>query len=137
MRLALIRFQRQGATPVSKLVVVLAPNQLRLLFWVAVVVLFYLALMPADEVAPMMVVSDNLAHFIAFLGLGIMGAWSYPQRKLWVVLGLILCGGLIEVAQSLTSSRAAEWADLIADTVGVLCSLFFFRLRYYFVKASS
>lgn len=121
----------------SKLVIVLAPNQLRLLFWVAVVVLFYLALMPADDVEPIMLVSDKLAHFIAFLGLGIMGTWSYPQSKLWIVLGLILYGAIIEVAQSLTASRAAEWADFIADSFGVLCSLIFFRLRHYFVKASS
>lgn len=117
--------------------IVLAPNQLRLLFWVAVVVLFYLALMPADDVEPIMLVSDKLAHFIAFLGLGIMGTWSYPQSKLWIVLGLILYGAIIEVAQSLTASRAAEWADFIADSFGVLCSLIFFRLRHYFVKASS
>lgn len=117
--------------------VVLAPNQLRLLFWVAVVVLFYLALMPADDVEPIMLVSDKLAHFIAFLGLGIMGTWSYPQSKLWIVLGLILYGAIIEVAQSLTASRAAEWADFIADSFGVLCSLIFFRLRHYFVKSCS
>lgn len=121
----------------SKLVIVLAPNQLRLLFWVAVVVLFYLALMPADDVEPIMLVSDKLAHFIAFLGLGIMGTWSYPQSKLWIVLGLILYGAIIEVAQSLTASRAAEWADFIADSFGVLCSLIFFRLRHYFVKSCS
>jgi VanZ family protein len=137
MRLALMRYQRQCAKPVTKPLAIIASYQIRVLFWVAVVVLFYLALMPADDVEPIMLVSDKLAHFIAFLGLGTLGSWSYPQSKLWVVLGLILYGAIIEVAQSLTSSRAAEWADLIADSAGVLCSLFFFRLRHYFVKASS
>jgi hypothetical protein len=92
-----MRYQRQGAKPVTKPLAIIASYQIRVLFWVAVVVLFYLALMPADDVEPIMLVSDKLAHFIAFLGLGIMGTWSYPQRKLWVVLGLIFCGGLIEV----------------------------------------
>ena len=131
-----MRYHRWGVLPLTKSLAIIASYQIRVLFWVAIGVLFYLALMPADDVEPMMLVSDKLAHFIAFLGLGILGTWSYPQTKISVVLGLILYGAVIEGAQSLTSSRSAEWADLIADTTGVLCSLLFFRARHYFIKAS-
>jgi VanZ family protein len=136
MQLEPMLYHRWGVLPVTKSLAIIASYQIRVLFWVAIGVLFYLALMPADDVEPMMLVSDKVAHFIAFLGLGILGTWSYPQTKIPVVLGLILYGAVIEGAQSLTSSRSAEWADLIADTTGVLCSLLFFRVRHYFIKAS-
>ena len=136
MQLEPMRYLRWGVLPVTKPFPMISSCQIRVLFWVAIGVLFYLALMPSDDVEPIMLVSDKLAHFIAFLGLGILGIWSYPQSKIPVVLGLILYGAVIEGAQSLTSSRSAEWADLVADTTGVLCSLLFLRLRRYFIKAS-
>ena len=74
-----MRYHRWGVLPVTKSLAIIASYQIRVLFWVAIGVLFYLALMPADDVEPMMLVSDKLAHFIAFLGLGILGTWSYPQ----------------------------------------------------------
>lgn len=34
--------------------------------------------------------------------------------------GLLLYGGLIEVLQSFTPYRVAEWGDIIADGLGVI-----------------
>ena len=37
-----------------------------------------------------------------------------------VLVALLLYGALIEVLQSLTSYRFAEWGDLLADAIGLL-----------------
>lgn len=50
-----------------------------------------------------------------------------------MLLGLLAYGGLIEVLQSFTPDRMAEWGDLLADGVGLLigeaCALLPMRRR--------
>ena len=36
-----------------------------------------------------------------------------------MLAGLLTYGGMIEVLQSFTPDRMAEWADLLADTLGL------------------
>ena len=45
---------------------------------------------------------------------------AFRGRTLAVLLGLLVYGGLIEILQSLTTYRMAEWGDLWADGVGLL-----------------
>ena len=49
-------------------------------------------------------------------------------RWLSVALGLLAYGVLIEILQGLTSYRHAEWADLLADGLGILAGLALFGL---------
>lgn len=63
---------------------------------------------------------DKSNHFLAFVVLGWLGMRAFPGRTVAVLLGLLGYGGLIEVLQSLTPSRFAEWGDLLADGLGLL-----------------
>ncbi len=92
----------------------------RRLFWLAVVAGIVLALRPAPEhPEPWFAQADKVQHGVAFavlVGLGCLGQLR-PLARLCA--GLFLLGAAIEVAQSFTATRTAEWADLLADAVGI------------------
>ena len=48
-----------------------------------------------------------------------LGCFAYPTRVSSVLLGIFLYGGVIEIMQSFTTHRLAEWGDWFADGVGV------------------
>lgn len=65
---------------------------------------------------------DKLNHAGAFAALTLAGAFASPRSRLgvWALLvGLLGFGALIEIAQSFTATRSAEWGDLLADVVGM------------------
>ena len=62
---------------------------------------------------------DKTNHLLAFSVLALLGFRAYPGRWTVVILGLLAYGGLIEILQSFTPDRSAEWADLVADSVGL------------------
>jgi VanZ family protein len=90
-----------------------------LLFWGCGAVILVLALMPATPDLPG-TGWDKSNHVAAFLVLTVLGCLAYPDRIAAILVGAVLYGGLIEVLQSFTDYRSAEWADLFADAVGVL-----------------
>ena len=88
--------------------------------WSRALAVMVLALMP---IVPHIMPStgwDKSNHMLAFAVLAVLGLWAYPGRMAVLLLGLLAYGGLIEVLQSFTPDRFAEWADLLADVVGLL-----------------
>lgn len=86
-----------------------------------VVTVIWLALSPAP---PESVNTgwDKLNHAIAFTALTITAILACPRSpgfRLLVMVALLGFGGLIEIAQSFTPTRSAEWGDLLADSVGM------------------
>lgn len=61
---------------------------------------------------------DKLAHLVAFLVLVLPTAALWPRVAAWVGVLAVLYGGAIEVIQPFTG-RSAEFADLLADGIGV------------------
>lgn len=90
-----------------------------ILFWGCAAVVLVLSLMPT---VPQMPTTgwDKSNHVLAFAVLAVLGCRAYPARLRIVLTGLMFYGGLIEVLQSLTTYRFAEWADLVADGVGII-----------------
>jgi lipopolysaccharide/colanic/teichoic acid biosynthesis glycosyltransferase/VanZ family protein len=89
-------------------------------FWMCVVAVLVLALIPP---VPNMPTTgwDKSNHLLAFTVLTLLVRWAYPSRKLPMLLLMLLAfGGVIEVLQALTPIRFAEWADWLADCLGVL-----------------
>lgn len=87
--------------------------------------LLALALYP-DTPGPSLAYGDKLGHLAAF---AVLGAWFGALRRgafLGVGLALLAYGGLIEVLQSLTPSRRPEWADLMANLVGIVIGILLF-----------
>lgn len=85
-----------------------------------------LSLIPIEaEVVPG---GDKVAHLVTYAALG---AWfsllaDRASRLGWSVAGLIGFGILMEGLQALTGYRFAEWADVAANTTGVLLGALFY-----------
>lgn len=62
---------------------------------------------------------DKLNHAAAFAALGVAALRGFEHRSALVVLALLGYGALIEVMQSFTPTRQAEWSDLLADAGGL------------------
>lgn len=63
---------------------------------------------------------DKSDHLLAFAVLTTLGCRAYPAHIAAVLVGLFFYGGLIEVLQSFTPYRLAEWKDVIADGLGII-----------------
>ena len=93
--------------------------RLRWAFWLCLVVVLTLSLMPPR--VPMPTTGwDKANHALAFAVLAVLGLRSYPGRVYGLLLGLLAYGGAIELLQALTPYRTADFRDLLADGVGLL-----------------
>lgn len=87
---------------------------------VLLLIVLYLCLEPSDGSGEPLL-HDKLAHFLAFVGLTVWFAALVERRYYpYVVLAMLLLGGLIEVAQDLMAfGRSADVFDFLADAIGV------------------
>jgi VanZ family protein len=69
---------------------------------------------------------DKIEHLLAFAALGVAAAFTANpglQRTFRAAAGLLLYGGFIELVQTQLPTRSADWADMLADGVGVAAGL--------------
>ncbi len=97
----------------------------RLTLLALLAVISFLALTPAP---PSNIDSgwDKLNHLAAFAVLALAAAFSAADSLRHAgrsALALLAYGGLIELLQSRMPPRQGEWADLLADAVGILLGL--------------
>lgn len=66
---------------------------------------------------------DKLNHLAAFAALSVCAVLGWHDagtvRRLLVLLTLLAFGGAIELLQRHVPGRSAEWADLLADGIGI------------------
>jgi VanZ family protein len=69
---------------------------------------------PRVESAP----NDKLIHFLLYF---LLMAWfgQLQTRRLWLALGFISLGLLLELIQGQTRYRTFEWLDVLANSAGV------------------
>jgi VanZ family protein len=103
---------------------------IRGLFWIACVAVCVLALLPASQL-PMGLLDwwDKAQHALAFATLASLGGWAYPRFAARVTVGLLFLGGVIEIAQAMTTWRHGDVFDWLADSVGVLAVMGFWIWR--------
>src|SRR5438132_12906328 len=94
------------------------PRRWIFLFWSCALAVLVLSLLPPSVQVPS-TGWDKSNHLLAFAILAVLGLRAYPGRSGTVLAALLAYGGLIEVLQSLTSYRSADWQDLIADALGL------------------
>ncbi|MET0517785.1 MAG: VanZ family protein [Burkholderiaceae bacterium] len=97
----------------------------RLLLLALLLVISYLALTPLPPKA-LDTGWDKLNHFLAFASLAWTAFWSLAPRRLrwlWVLLALLAYGGAIELIQLHVPGRDGDWADLLADAIGISLGL--------------
>jgi VanZ family protein len=67
---------------------------------------------------------DKWLHAMTFAGLAVWFAGMFAVRAYWrIALGLWIFGLTIEGCQLLVSYRMAEWADIGANTAGIIVGL--------------
>ena len=91
----------------------------RWLLGVAMLTLMVLSLMPPSPSMPS-TGWDKTNHMLGFAVLAFLGHFAWPGRRWSMLLGLLAYGGLIEVLQSFTPDRFAEFGDLVADGAGLV-----------------
>lgn len=105
-------------------------------FWIFLLGVLTLSLLPGTQNLPS-TGWDKSNHALAFAVLYLLADLAYPRHVVRIFIALLLFGGLIEVLQSLTGYRFAEWADLLADAVGMVFGGFASWLRNRFCGYSA
>lgn len=96
---------------------------IRIAFVLALVAVFWLALMPAPDVARLVSWQDKIEHAVLFAALAPFALLAWPTRPVAIALGLLLYGAAMELAQSQTGHRFGDPWDWLADAVGLLVLL--------------
>ncbi|MDI4634063.1 VanZ family protein [Pelomonas sp. V22] len=107
----------------------------RLLFVVLLVIVAWLALTPQPP-RELTTGWDKSNHFLAFSTLMICGRLGWSRHWLWLFAGLLAYGGAIELAQSQVPGRDGEWADLLADAIGLAIGQLLSMLALRLFKAA-
>lgn len=101
---------------------------LRALFVLALIGVFWLALMPAPEVMKLVSWQDKIEHGVLFAALMGLGALAWPRHLLTLAAILLLYGAAMEVAQSFTGYRFGDVWDWLADALGIVFMIGLLRL---------
>ena len=104
---------------------------LRWVFGLGCMVLIVLALLPPDylpDVEPSFSWQDKVLHAAAFVGLCLIGSWAYLRRSYSLMLGLLVLGGGIEIAQFATGWRHMDFGDFVANAAGIMIGRLAFHL---------
>jgi VanZ family protein len=90
--------------------------------WLWIVLVCYLSLMPHPPEPVSFKGVDKLEHLLAYVGLMLWFCQVYVTRaaRIRVLVGLVALGVSIEILQGLGGYRYFEYADMLANTGGVL-----------------
>lgn len=98
-------------------------------FWVCLLSVVILSLMPTDQLpAEVGLVWDKAQHALGFVLLTVLGLMAYPDQRMWLVIGLVVTGAGIEWTQDATGWRHGDVMDWIADNIGIAIGLLAARL---------
>ena len=114
-------------------------NRAALWIWAfgsVVLVVLVLALMPTVPHLPT-TGWDKTNHLLAFAVLAWLGCHAYPQRMVSVLSGLLAYGALIEILQSFTTFRSADWHDFLADGLGLVLGWLLTHMQLKIKRAGS
>ena len=92
------------------------------LWWLAVLAVVVLSLVPPPPMGDLPKHGDKLEHLLAYgvLAAAAVQVWRAGRPLLLAGLGLVLMGVLLEFAQgALTTTRQADPFDALANTLGV------------------
>ena len=95
------------------------PKTWRLALYACMLAVLVLSLIPPGPELPT-TGWDKTNHLLAFGVLALLGCRGYPRNVAMLLVCLLAFGALIEVLQSLTPYRFAEWGDLLADALGLV-----------------
>ncbi|MBA3024592.1 MAG: VanZ family protein [Gammaproteobacteria bacterium] len=90
--------------------------------WLWILLVCYLSLMPHPPQPVSFEGVDKLEHLLAYVGLMLWFCQVYVTRasRIGVLVGLVALGVGIEILQGMGGYRYSEYADMLANTGGVL-----------------
>ena len=104
---------------------------LRVAFFISRIFIFYLSLIPASELEffkALSFIGDKISHGVIFFYISILGMFCDFKIKYYIFMAIIFSFGLtIEIIHYVHPYRYFEWADLLANSIGIILA----RLIYY------
>ncbi len=88
--------------------------------WLWVAVVFYLSLMPHPPQPLSFPGADKLQHAFAYILLMLWFCQLYAAQRVRLFGAFVAMGVVIELLQGMTGYRYFEFADMLANTAGVL-----------------
>jgi VanZ family protein len=93
--------------------------------WLWIVLVCYLSLMPHPPQLFSFNGVDKVEHLLTYVGLMLWFCQVYVSRsaRIKLLLGLVVLGVVIEILQGMSGYRYFEYADMLANSSGVLIGL--------------
>ena len=115
----------------QKLIPIVIGSTVTIILFVVITLLSFAPIQMSGSFGPISV--DKAYHFVAYFCLALPLPILRPRLTIWVVLGIMTYGGLIELAQYLFG-REPSWGDFIANGIGAIAGAMiaiFLRLRLF------
>ncbi|MEO6519597.1 MAG: VanZ family protein [Pseudoxanthomonas sp.] len=94
------------------------------LWWLSIVALIVICLVPLDGLPPLPDNSDKVEHLLGYFVMAAAAVQLYRGRLLLqAAIGLVALGIAIEFAQGMTAYRSADPYDAMFNTLGVLLGM--------------
>jgi glycopeptide antibiotics resistance protein len=92
----------------------------------------YLSLVPQPPRVVDFNQSDKLAHLLAYAVLFLWFANIYPngRRRIWFTAGFLAVGVCLELLQALGGHRSFQYADMLANGLGILAGWSLAKTRF-------
>src|SRR5690242_16842887 len=87
--------------------------------WLLTALIIVISVIPAP-VRPTTSAGHNFEHLLIFAVTGVAFGIGYFRQPYWLILGLPLFAGLVELVQIAVPSRHARLMDFVMDSVAVL-----------------
>ena len=101
----------------QKLIPIVISSTVMIILFVIITLLSFTPIQLSGSFGPIDV--DKAYHFVAYFCLALPLPILRPRLTIWVVLGIMTYGGLIELVQYLFG-RQASWADFLANGIGAI-----------------
>ena len=101
----------------QKLIPIVISSTVMIILFVIITLLSFTPIQLSGSFGPIDV--DKAYHFVAYFCLALPLPILRPRLTIWVVLGIMTYGGLIELVQYLFG-RESSWGDFIANAIGAI-----------------
>lgn len=95
---------------------------IRIVAWLAFIALLVVTDGPI-RLRPVSGLPINIERFFALAFIGVLFAFAYPGRSVFVLVGIVAAIGLMEWLQFASFGRHARWADFSVKAVGASLGL--------------
>ena len=97
---------------------------LRGTFFISITLIFYLSLIPASELEffnALSFIGDKISHGVIFFYIALLGMFCNFKIEHYILMAIIFTLGLtIEIIHYFHPYRYFEWADLLANFLGII-----------------